>query len=135
MSPEFGATATLFPVDSNTLRYLKLTGRGALVDSGGAIHARAGIVQSGRGPEPRFNEVLDLDLGQVEPSAAGPKRPQDRVPLSGVRGSFERSIRRARGARWTAGHCAAWSGKAALLAGEVLESSPEPIGKPRAATP
>ncbi len=89
MSPEFGATATLFPVDANTLKYLQLTGRG---ESAGLVEAytrEQGLFRTDSDPEPQFSEVLDLDLSSVEPSVAGPKRPQDRVTLSGVRASFE----------------------------------------------
>jgi aconitate hydratase len=89
MSPEFGATATLFPVDANTLEYLKLTGRGASVDLVERYTKAQGLFRRDDDPEPNFNEVLDLDLSAVEPSVAGPKRPQDRVSLSGVAASFQ----------------------------------------------
>ncbi len=89
MSPEFGATSTLFPVDENTLNYLRLTGRAALVDLVERYTREQGLFRTDEDPEPKFNEVLDLDLGSVEPSVAGPKRPQDRVPLAGVRKSFQ----------------------------------------------
>jgi aconitate hydratase len=89
MSPEFGATSTLFPVDANTLSYLRLTGRAALVDLVERYTREQGLFRTDEDPEPNFNEVLDLDLGSVEPSVAGPKRPQDRVPLAGVRKSFK----------------------------------------------
>jgi len=89
MSPEFGATSTLFPVDSNTLGYLRLTGRAALVDLVERYTREQGLFRTDEDPEPNFDEVLDLDLGSVEPSVAGPKRPQDRVPLAGVRKSFQ----------------------------------------------
>jgi aconitate hydratase len=88
MSPEFGATSTFFPVDSNTLKYLQLTGRGALVDLVERYTREQGLFRTDEDPEPCFSEVLDLDLGSIEPSVAGPKRPQDRVSLAGVRGSF-----------------------------------------------
>ncbi len=89
MSPEFGATATLFPVDANTLKYLELTGRGASVDLVERYTKEQGLFRTDDDAEPDFSEVLDLDLSQVEPSVAGPKRPQDRVSLSGVIGSFQ----------------------------------------------
>lgn len=89
MSPEFGATATLFPVDANTLEYLKLTGRGANVDLVERYTKEQGLFRTDDDAEPDFSEVFDLDLSQVEPSVAGPKRPQDRVSLSGVAGSFQ----------------------------------------------
>jgi aconitate hydratase len=88
MSPEFGATATLFPIDDETLGYLRLTGRSP---------ERVGLVERyakeqglwrepGRAPE--FDELLELDLASVVPSVAGPRRPQDRVPLGQLRDSF-----------------------------------------------
>jgi aconitate hydratase len=83
-------------------------------------------------PEPLFDEVLDLDLGQVEPSAAGPKRPQDRVPLSGVRESFNAAFDGV-GAPVDGKDIARLVGEGGSPAGEVLEAPPELIGNPRAA--
>jgi aconitate hydratase A / 2-methylisocitrate dehydratase len=89
MSPEFGATATLFPIDDETLRYLRMTGRPAeTVDRVEAYAKAQGLFRTDASPEPRFNESLSLDLGSVEPSVAGPRRPQDRVPLTDLRRSF-----------------------------------------------
>ncbi len=88
MSPECGATSTLFPVDAITLDYLRLTGRGALVDLVERYTKEQGLFRTDQDPEPVFNEVVDLDLGSIEPSLAGPKRPHDRVSLAGVRKSF-----------------------------------------------
>ena len=96
MSPEFGATSTLFPVDSNTLKYLKLTGRGAIVDLVERYTREQGLFRTDEDPEPRFSEVLDLDLAKVEPSVAGPKRPQDRVPLARSPAILQGRIRRRR---------------------------------------
>jgi aconitate hydratase len=88
MSPEFGATATLFPIDDETLAYLRLTGRSPerveLVER----YARAQGLWREPGDGPAFDEVLELDLASVEPSVAGPRRPQDRVPLTGLRDNF-----------------------------------------------
>src|SRR4029077_11074028 len=89
MSPEFGATASLFPVDEQTLRYLRETGRDeehvALVER----YCKAqGIFRTDSSETPVFSEMLELDLAAVEPSVAGPKRPQDRVPLPRVWESF-----------------------------------------------
>ena len=88
MSPEFGATAALFPVDDETLAYLRLTGRPddqvALVEA----YAREQGLWREPGSGPDFDETLELDLATVEPSLAGPRRPQDRVPLPRVRDSF-----------------------------------------------
>ena len=89
MSPEFGATATLFPIDDETLRYLRMTGRSAeTVDRVEAYAKTQGLFRTDATVEPQFNESLRLDLGSVEPSVAGPRRPQDRVPLTELRRSF-----------------------------------------------
>jgi len=88
MSPEFGATSTLFPVDENTLTYLRETGRRDAADLAERYCGEQGLFRQDRDPAPAFTEVLELDLSTVEPSLAGPKRPQDRVGLSGVWGSF-----------------------------------------------
>jgi aconitate hydratase len=93
MSPEFGATATLFPVDDETLRYLRMTGRPEELVARVEAYARAqGLFRTDATPEPRFNESLSLDLSTVLPSLAGPKRPQDRVALSEMRESFRRAF-------------------------------------------
>jgi aconitate hydratase len=88
MAPEYGATAALFPVDVRTLAYLAQTGRGDLVDVVERYTKEQGMFFEPGASEPVFSEVLDLDLGTVEPSMAGPKRPQDRVPLRDVPRSF-----------------------------------------------
>ena len=90
MSPEFGATCAIFPIDDTTLRYLTLTGRSedlvALVEA----YAKAqGIFHTPDSPEPEYSDLLSLDLNTVEPSVAGPKRPQDRLTLSQVRKNFD----------------------------------------------
>ena len=93
MSPEFGATATLFPIDDETLRYLRMTGRSAeTVDRVDAYAKAQGLFRTDDSPEPRFNESLSLDLGSVEPSVAGPRRPQDRVPLTDLKRSFREAF-------------------------------------------
>ena len=88
MSPEFGATATLFPIDDETLAYLRLTGRDAAQLELVERYARANGLWREPGAVPEFDVVLDLDLASVEPSVAGPRRPQDRVPLRTLRESF-----------------------------------------------
>jgi aconitate hydratase len=89
MSPEFGSTCAIFPVDAETLRYLDLTGRPTetieLVD---AYARQQGLFHDESSPDPDFSDLLDLDLGDVVPSIAGPKRPQDRVPLAEAKESF-----------------------------------------------
>ncbi len=90
MSPEFGATATMFPVDDETLRYLRMTGRTEEVITRVEAYAKAqGLFRTDGSPDPRFSESLSLDLSTVVPSLAGPKRPQDRVALSDMRSSFQ----------------------------------------------
>jgi aconitate hydratase len=85
MSPEYGATAGLFPVDDETLRYLRLTGRPAeLVDLVERYCKEQGLFRTDATPDPLFDELLELDLATVVPSVAGPRRPQDRVGLPDV---------------------------------------------------
>src|SRR5262249_49713242 len=89
MSPEDGATAGLFPVDDETLRYLRLTGRDEdLVNLVERYCKEQGLFRTADGTEPVYSELVELDLGTVEPSLAGPRRPQDRVPLGAVPQSF-----------------------------------------------
>ena len=90
MSPEFGATASLFPVDDQTLRYLRDTGRDpARVELVERYCKEQGLFRTDQSETPVFTELLDFDLATVEPSVAGPRRPQDRVSLGQVRQSFE----------------------------------------------
>ncbi len=93
MSPEYGATCGIFPVDKETLTYLRLTGRSeeqiALVE---AYCREQGLFHDEKTPEAQYSELLALDLGTVESSLAGPKRPQDRVPLPKARESFEQAL-------------------------------------------
>ncbi len=89
MAPEYGATVGMFPIDDETLRYLRLTGRDKdLVKLVEAYCKEQGMFYRPSDAEPVFTDILELDLSSVEPSLAGPKRPQDRVPLHGVRQSF-----------------------------------------------
>jgi aconitase A len=82
MSPEFGATATLFPVDAETLLYLRSTGRSQqLVDLVERYTKTQGLFRTDDMQEPQFDDLLELDLRTIEPSLAGPRRPQDRVPM------------------------------------------------------
>jgi aconitate hydratase len=93
MSPEFGSTCAIFPVDAETLRYLDLTGRPTetieLVD---AYAREQGMFAEEGAEDPVFSDLLELDLGDVEPSLAGPKRPQDRVPLAQAKGAFLQAL-------------------------------------------
>jgi aconitate hydratase A / 2-methylisocitrate dehydratase len=89
MAPEYGATCGFFPVDAETLRYLRGTGRPEeLVQLVEAYYTAQGLLHTGDMPEPVFNTLLELDLASVEPSVAGPRRPQDRVPLNDLKRSF-----------------------------------------------
>ena len=92
MSPEFGSTAAIFPIDDVTLDYLRLTGRSeeavALVEA----YAKEQKLWHDASQEPVFSEYLELDLGTVVPSIAGPKRPQDRILLSDAKSQFEQDI-------------------------------------------
>jgi aconitate hydratase len=93
MAPEYGATVGFFPVDNETLRYLRFTGRDeALVDLVERYCKEQGLFHIPGMTEPEYSEVLELDLGGVETSLAGPKRPQDRVPLSGMKTSFHNAL-------------------------------------------
>jgi aconitate hydratase len=92
MSPEYGSTCAIFPIDDETLRYLRFTGRKedhiALVEA----YAKANGLWHEPGQEPAFSEQLELDLSSVEPSLAGPKRPQDRVPLARAKELFRGAL-------------------------------------------
>ena len=88
MCPEYGATAALFPVDAQSLRYLRSTDRGDLIDLVERYTKAQGLFRVDGAPTPSFDEMLELDLATVRPSIAGPKRPQDRVELPHVWESF-----------------------------------------------
>ena len=93
MAPEYGATCGIFPVDDETLRYLRLSGRTAEhVATVEAYYKEQGMFHTPDTLEAEYTDVLDLDLASVEPSIAGPKRPQDRVPLSRAAQSFEHAL-------------------------------------------
>ncbi len=93
MSPEYGATCGIFPIDKETLRYLRLTGRSeekiALVE---AYAREQGLFHDEKTPEAEYSELLALDLATIEPSLAGPKRPQDRIVLSQAGESFTKAL-------------------------------------------
>ncbi len=93
MAPEYGATMGFFPVDAETLRYLKLTGRPDDVIARVEAYCRAqGLFRDANTPDPEFTDILELDLASVEPSLAGPKRPQDRVALSEMQRVFRKAL-------------------------------------------
>ena len=94
MSPEYGSTIAIAPIDDHTLAYLRLTGRNeehiALVEA----YAKAqGLFRTDDTPDPEFTDTLELDLGTVVPNLAGPRRPQDRVPLTDVKTAFDAALR------------------------------------------
>jgi aconitate hydratase len=94
MSPEFGSTCAIFPVDRETLRYLEFTGRPTeLIELVDAYAREQGMFHEPDSGDPTFSETLGLDLSAVEPSIAGPKRPQDRIALSDAKGAFLESLK------------------------------------------
>ncbi|MFI4877019.1 MAG: aconitate hydratase AcnA [Blastopirellula sp. JB062] len=94
MAPEYGATMGFFPVDAETLNYLRRTGRSeeevALVE---AYTKELGVFRTDDAPTPKFTTKIKLDVGTVEPSLAGPKRPQDRVSLANMQSEFQRTLK------------------------------------------
>ena len=93
MSPEFGSTCAIFPIDQETLSYLRLTGRSEehieLVET----YARTqGLWHDAKHPAAEYSDVLELDLSKIEPSLAGPKRPQDRIPLKSAKSMIEKHV-------------------------------------------
>jgi aconitate hydratase len=93
MAPEYGATIGFFPVDAQTLRYLRGTGRSeALIARVERISKELGLFRTDETPDPQFTSRLELDLSTVEPSLAGPRRPQDRVRLADMRRQFEKDL-------------------------------------------
>jgi len=93
MAPEYGATCGIFPIDAETLRYLRLTGRSeeqiALVE---AYYKEQGLFHTASSPDAEYSQTVELDLATVEPSVAGPKRPQDRVLLKDAAASFAQQL-------------------------------------------
>ncbi len=98
MAPEYGATCGIFPVDAETLAYLRFTGRDEqAIALTGAYMKEQGLFRTEATPEAEYSAVLELDLASVEPSLAGPKRPQDRLRLEEVAPAFERALAGERG--------------------------------------
>ena len=94
MAPEYGATCGIFPIDAETLRYLELSGRPESLIRLVEAYARAqGLFFTPGDPEANYTDTLELDLAKVEPSLAGPKRPQDRVNLGDARESFQKALK------------------------------------------
>ncbi|MGE0452824.1 MAG: aconitate hydratase AcnA [Vicinamibacteria bacterium] len=92
MAPEYGATCGFFPVDDETLRYYRKTGRTAQADLVERYFKEQGLFHAAASPDPVFSDTLELDLSNVEPSLAGPKRPQDRVALSQMKDAFGKAL-------------------------------------------
>ena len=92
MAPEYGATVGLFPVDERTTEYLRLTGRADKATLVEEYYKAQGFWYSPSNPEHEYSDTLELDLSSVEPSLAGPSRPQDRVSLSKVKGEFQKQL-------------------------------------------
>ena len=137
MGPEYGATTGFFPIDAKTLQFLRDTGRDesqvALVEA----YAKAqGLFRAPDAPTPAYTKVLTLDLSTVEPSLAGPKRPQDRVPLGQMKTAFQTSLRAPiseRGFALSEEDCArkatiAWDGADRSASPRIPESGTDEIG-------
>ncbi|SCF07001.1 aconitate hydratase [Micromonospora purpureochromogenes] len=92
MSPEYGSTVAIFPIDAETVRYLELTGRDAAQVALVEAYAKEQGLWHDPNHEPEYSERLELDLGTIEPSLAGPKRPQDRVPLGSAKTLFRSAL-------------------------------------------
>ena len=94
MSPEFGSTCAIFPIDAETLRYLAFSGRPKeLIDLVEAYAKEQGLWHDENAEEPTFSDTIELDLGEVVPSLAGPKRPQDRVSLDEAKAEFREALK------------------------------------------
>ncbi len=92
MAPEYGATMGYFPIDAEAIRYLRATNRNAEADLTEAYAQAQGLYRTDATPDPIFTDTLELDLSTVEPSVAGPKRPQDRVALTQVKKTFNAAL-------------------------------------------
>ena len=117
MSPEYGSTVAICPIDDMTLDYLRLTGRDAAQVELVETYARSQGLFAADAAEPLYTDVIELDLGTVEPSLAGPKRPQDRVPLAGAKAAFAGVLDELTASRGVAGN---GSGAAGVEDGAVV---------------
>ncbi|MEP7345239.1 MAG: aconitate hydratase AcnA [Gemmatimonadaceae bacterium] len=136
MSPEYGATMGFFPVDHVTLHYLRLSGRSEQQTQLVEAYTKAqGLFRTDETPDPVFTDTVELDLSSIEPSLAGPKRPQDRVPIRSAKAMFRESLvseldRLALGTGRASGVAAAGGGTAAATVTDVaqaIEESATPI--------
>ncbi|MGH8226400.1 MAG: aconitate hydratase AcnA [Steroidobacteraceae bacterium] len=137
MSPEYGSTVGIFPIDAETIRYLELTGRPRERIDLTTAYAKAQGLWRLPGAEPQYTDVLELDLGTVEASLAGPKRPQDRIPLKRAQTAYrssaakmanERRERAAKAATASAGAAAQASAASASAAQAGAHSAPLELG-------
>jgi aconitate hydratase len=127
MCPEYGATIAIFPIDAMTLDYLRLTGRESRVDLVEAYARAQGLFRSAGDPDPIYSGTIELDLSTVEPSLAGPRRPQDRVALHSAKSGFKSSLESLlAGAKKTVGASAAVAAAVADSGGVAL-ASPEQL--------
>ncbi|MFL6439385.1 MAG: aconitate hydratase AcnA [Terriglobales bacterium] len=138
MAPEYGATCGIFPVDTETLRYLRMTGRSdeqiALID---AYCKEQGTFHTKNSPHATYSEVVELDLATVEPSVAGPRRPQDRVPLSQAAESFRHalpSLLGPTGAKSSARQVSRWEGEGGNPTAAGAEGNKPDVGEAVSAT-
>ncbi len=93
MAPEQGSTVSYFPVDDETLKYMRLTGRSAeQIELTERYAKEQGLFRTDNSPDPEFTQVMEVDLGTTEPALAGPKRPQDRIPLSQVGPTYRQTL-------------------------------------------
>ncbi|HTX24422.1 MAG TPA: aconitate hydratase AcnA [Steroidobacteraceae bacterium] len=122
MAPEYGSTCGIFPIDEETIRYLELTGRTRERIELVATYAKAQSLWRTPGAAPRYSDVLELDLAKVEPSLAGPRRPQDRIPLGSARSAYHSSLKKMADERAQKAAGGAALGRARVtLAGRELE--------------
>ena len=110
MSPEYGSTIAICPIDQMTVGYLKLTGRDASQIALVETYAKAQGLFAAASDDPTYSDVVELDLASVEPSMAGPRRPQDRVPLKRAKSSFSTTLREMTGDAASAGDAAGANG-------------------------
>ena len=141
MCPEYGATIAIFPIDAMTLDYLRLTARDASRVELVEAYAKAqGLFRNPGDPDPVYSETIELDLATIEPSLAGPKRPQDRVSLKQAKSGFQTALGSMLGSSSQKGaeaggsaHVSAVSGAAAAMTSEggVAVAEPPPARRRR----
>ncbi len=128
MAPEYGATCGIFPVDAETINYLRLTGRDEhqlkLIEQ---YLRTMNMWHDENSPEARYSSELTLDLGTVEPSLAGPRRPQDRIPLTAAKAAFARTLGEYRELRVAEGQVSDWSEEGGQVAEPPLAMQGVPV--------